>query len=50
MPKRGRPAIGPKITTTLSPEAIEKAREIAAKRGCPVSDVYREILHGALLL
>ena len=47
--KRGRPAIGPKITTTISTEAIAAARAIAKERDCKLSDVYRGILHAALL-
>ena len=46
--KRGRPAIGPRITTVISTQAAETAAQIATARGVRRSQVYREILEAGL--
>tara|TARA_R110000824_G_scaffold17824_6_gene71547 strand:- start:2273 stop:2554 length:282 start_codon:yes stop_codon:yes gene_type:complete len=46
--KRGRPAIGRKINTVISNQAVETATQIATDQGVKRSQVYREILEAGL--
>jgi hypothetical protein len=45
--KPGRPYIGPKAQTAIWPDIHSYAREEAARRKVPVSDVWREMLEEA---